>query len=62
VDAAGNLRLLALVIDHDERIHESCFAQRAKVGEVPDPPDCDGDGWYRCRECIRFKRSEGGHE
>ncbi len=34
----------------DEAEHMECFAPEGSSG----PNDCDGDGWYRCRECSRW--------
>ena len=37
-------------VPEDERAHADCFSDGVVMATSR---DCDGDGGYRCRECVR---------
>ena len=39
----------------DEEEHRTCFFPKAATSYwMQFHPDCPGDGWYRCRECVYY--------
>lgn len=44
----------------DEADHFYCFAPQEISHLMPmyHHPTCGGDGWYRCKECLNYKKVE----
>jgi hypothetical protein len=38
----------------DELAHGACFTDKHSKLPVIFPRPCDGDGWYRCKECAHW--------